>query len=360
MEKLHLKPDLENSYGLTGGLAAAEPVRAARLENRPSRGLPINWRASCRVGNRCFVPAVIFWMILIGVNPSAAAEDGAFAGIITDIDNNCAGQIIEAGTSETLPLYADADKRRPLASGDQLHCTGAGKIQIQGGQNPNSPIVVANAWVRVGRSEILNLIVRDLDPAVTRGDGGEPIYSPPSGGAARASDLVVRWNPWPGIDRVTISVRSKATQEKFCCDGSFDGKKGSLESPELRKALIPLRNGTPDARRLLLNIRSSVLRDFLIEFSLLSATEEAELDRDLTHWDGKNALLYHLGRAHAFSNYQLFARAAEESEAGLALAPESPYLLALAIAAEHRTGNLSPLEELNHRLEVAQGKTPKP
>jgi hypothetical protein len=306
------------------------------------------------------VSAIVFSIILMGLTLPAAAEDGSFAGIITDIDKNCAGQIMEAGTSVPLPLDRDGDTHRPVASGDQLRCTGAGKITIQGGQDKASRIVIANAWVPIGRSSILNFIAQNLDAAVTRGGSSEPIYSPPSGGAARASDFLVRWNPWPGIDRVTISVWPKTTQQRFCCDGSFDGKKGSLESPELRRALMPIRDGTPDARRLILNIRSSFLRDFLVEFSLLSATEEAQLDRDLSHWDSKNALLYHLGRAHVFSNYQLFAQAAEESEAALELAPESPYLLALAIEAEHRTGNAAPLEELNHRLEAAQRKAPKP
>jgi hypothetical protein len=297
---------------------------------------------------------VIFLIILAGASPPAAAQDGAFAGIITEI--TCPSQILEVGTKTPSDLLPDRDKHRPVASGDQLRCNDAGQIVVRQGPATTTTITQKDGWMLLHRSAILNGIAQDFDPAVTRGGSAQPIYSPPSGGAARASELLIRWEPWPGIDQITISVWSQTTQQKFCCDGAFDGKKGSLESPELRKALMPLRDRNSDDRKLVLNIRASPLRDFLVTFSVLSATEETQLDGELTPWESKSALLHHLGRAHVFSNYRLFAQAAEESEAALALAPESPYLLVLSIEAEHRSGNAAPIEALKRRLATAQSK----
>jgi Tfp pilus assembly protein PilF len=137
-----------------------------------------------------------------------------------------------------------------------------------------------------------------------------------------------------------------------------DGKSGHFESPSLRAALIALRQANPEDRELLLNVRSSVSRDFMVEFSVLSAAEEDELDGALRTWQDKDALLLHLGRAHVFSYYRLFTQAAEESEAALALAPASPYLLALAMEAERGTGNSKQLEGLERRLAALPRKDP--
>jgi hypothetical protein len=292
-------------------------------------------------------------IILAAASLTAAAQDGSFAGIITDISETCAAQIIEVGTTKPKDLKPERDKHRPVASGDRLRCNGAGHIVV--GQGPTSQIISKkDGWVLVHRSAILNSIGEDHDPAVTRTGSGQPIYSPPSGGAALAGDLIIRWDPWPGIDQITISVWSKATRQKFCCAGTFDGKTGSLESPELRRELMPLRERNADERELVLNISASLLRDFVVEFRLLSATEETRLDGELTAWEGKNALLRHLGRAHVFSTFLLFTQAAEESEAALTLAPDSPYLLALSIDAERRTGNLTSFEKLMRRLAAVQ------
>jgi hypothetical protein len=296
-------------------------------------------------------------IVFAGAYLPAAAQDGSFAGIISDI--TCSAKIMEAGSPTQQDLTSEHDKHRPVASGDKLRCTDAGKIVVQEGtrnQTITNKGVGNDDWVVVQRSPILNTITQDFDSAMTRGSDGQPIYSPPSGGAVRASDLVVRWNPWPGIDQVTISIWPEATQQKFCCDGTFDGKQGSLELAELRKLLMRLRERNPDDRKVVLNISASALRDYLVKFSVLSATEETQLDAELATWENKNGLFRHLGRAYAFSNYRLFTQAAEESEAALALAPESPYLLLSSIEAEHRTGNAAPLKDLEHRLEATKKK----
>lgn len=360
LKKFRVRCCAANRYGAARSFACRDLTGAAGTDGGVCYGPPIE-DPSHRPVNSCLILPVVFAIVLAGASLPAVAQDGSFAGIITDI--TCKGQIIEVGTNTPKDLIPEGDKHRPVASGDKLRCIGPGQIRVRQGQ---SEIVIQkddtkkdDGWVLVQRSAILNSIGHDLDPAVTRGSSGQPIYSPPSGGAARASDLLVRWNPWPGIDQVTISVWSKTTQQKFCCDGTFDGKKGSLESPELRKALMPLRERNTDDRKLVLNISASLLRDFLIDFSLLSATEETQLDGELTTWDSKNSLLRHLGRAHVFSNYGLFTQAAEESEATLALESDSPYLLVLTIEAEYRTGNAAPVDELKRRLAAAQRKEAK-
>jgi hypothetical protein len=358
----NLKRGAANRYGVARGFAWADLARAARPAGGVCRGLQMEDRASHRPVDSCLMFTVVFAIVLAGASLPAAAQDGSFAGIISEITCKGKAEIIEVGTNTKKDLKPEVDKHRPVASGDQLRCTGDGQIVVQLGGKSTTIIKEdkpGGKFALIRRSAILNSIAQDLDPAVTRGGSGQPIFSPPSDGAARASDLVVRWDPWPGVDQLTISVWPNATRQKFCCDGTFDGKKGSLESPELRKALMPLRDRNADDRELVLNISGSLLRDFLVAFSVLSATEETQLNGELATWESKNALLRHLGRAHIFSNYRLFTQAAEESEAALALAPESPYLLVLSIEAEHRTGNAAPLEELKRRLAAAQKKGSK-
>ncbi len=317
----------------------------------------VNQHSAARKSSLILTVALV--AVLSGTTLPAAAQDGSFAGIISDINLPC--EIMEVGTNTPKDLI-DKDKHRPVASGDQLRCKDAGQIVIRQGPGPLNQIVITkdssqqrDGWVLVQRSTVLNSIVQELAPAVTR-DSGQPIYSPPAGGTARASDFVVRWNPWPGIDQITISVWANIAEQKICCDGTFDGTNGSFASPELRKALMPLRDRSADDRKIVLNIKGSMLRDFLVNSSLLSATEEAQLDRELGTWESKDALLRYLGRAHVFSSYRLFTQAAEESAAALALQPNSPYLLGLAIEMEHRTGNAAPLDQLKRRLAAAQSK----
>jgi hypothetical protein len=293
------------------------------------------------------VGAAIVALVLFAGRPCAVAQEGAFAGVVSDV--SCAGQIIEAGTTAVKDLARPRDTHRPVATGDRLRCVNAGQIVVN--QGPTRKIITKkDDWVQLRPSPILNAIVQSSDLAGTRAGDEQPIYSPPSGGAARAGDFAIRWNPWPGVRNVTVSVWLKGSRDKLCCDGTLDGTTGSLERPDLCEALAKLRDREPEDRKFVVNITGSPLNDFGVVFSLLSAVEEVQLENELAAWDGRGELLRHLGRAHVFSNYKLFTEAAQESQAALALAPTSPYLLAESINAEDATENAVRVAELKRRL----------
>lgn len=330
-----------------GNKAVAVPVSTSCYDlQEQGRSLNVRPVPQGRVLRRTGVGAAILALVLSAGRP-AIAQQGVFAGVVSEL--SCAGQIIEAGTTTVRDLSQPRDTHRPLAAGDRLRCINVGQIVVH--QGPTRRIITKkDGWVQLHPSPILNAIPKSSELAGTRQGSEQPIYSPPSGGAARAEDFAIRWNPWPGVANITISVWSKRTREKLCCDGTFDGTTGSLELPDLREVLAKLRNRDAEDRKFMVNITGSALRDFVVVFSLLSAAEEVQLESELAAWDGKGELLRHLGRAHVFSNYQLFTEAAKESQVALALAPNSPYLLAESINTEAATGDAVRVAELERRL----------
>ncbi len=238
------------------------------------------------------ITGVVVTVFLCSVMAARQEEDrvpeGTFAGVISKI--NCEGEIREAGAKELekKKLKAEADKGRPVASGDCLRCVDAGEIEInQGGAKL---LNVKKEWVTIKPSKILASIHQ---------------YS--EKGAARFS-------------------------------------------AKLRTALSPLREGDEKVRELVLEVRASPLRVARAEFEILSTTQEHELDVQLEEWQRKDKLLTHIGRAHVLLNYRLYSEAEQEWDAALAQEPRSPYLLSQALYAAQLAGNTSRAEELAARL----------
>jgi len=297
------------------------------------------------------ITGVVVTVFLCSVMAARQEEDrvpeGTFAGVISKI--NCEGEIREAGAKELekKKLKAEADKGRPVASGDCLRCVDAGEIEInQGGAKL---LNVKKEWVTIKPSKILASIHQYSEKGAAR-FSAIPIFSPSVGGAERVRDIVLRWQPTPGMDRVTVNIWSVSTGKKICCDGEYDGRKGVLDLAELRTALSPLREGDEKVRELVLEVRASPLRVARAEFEILSTTQEHELDVQLEEWQRKDKLLTHIGRAHVLLNYRLYSEAEQEWDAALAQEPRSPYLLSPALYAAQLAGNTSRAEELAARL----------
>jgi hypothetical protein len=94
-----------------------------------------------------------------------------------------------------------------------------------------------------------------------------------------------------------------------------------------------------------------------IAFWTLAKQAEERLDSRLKQWDEDTSdpLLRAMGRSHTLTDALVYADAAEECEAALALAPESESLLLAAVGANQRTGNLARERELRERLLATRG-----
>jgi hypothetical protein len=131
---------------------------------------------------------------------------------------------------------------------------------------------------------------------------------------------------------------------------SVDGTSGLLSSDDARAALTTYRTEGGEGP-LYLGIRDRDGNLFQLSFTLISEASEQALLGELAVWDHDTVpLVAHLGRAAVFAEARVFAAAADECEAALAVAPESPDLVMNAIEAHRRTGNRERVEELLRRL----------
>jgi uncharacterized protein HemY len=88
-----------------------------------------------------------------------------------------------------------------------------------------------------------------------------------------------------------------------------------------------------------------------VHFSLLNAREEKDLNSQLDFWaKNSDGLALRLGRGYSFLRHKLYSEAADEYDAALSSAPESPNLLGDAIDANLRAGRLTRVKELQTRL----------
>ena len=282
---------------------------------------------------------------------------GTFAGVIEDL-SSCEHPAIrhisatkeESGTKDKSgwePLNSQ-DLYRPLAAGDRIRCTGKGAIVVTGLKRPvtdDPKGIVLNADAEA------EALLYDLKGFIRAGGRGEEqvIRFPAREARLAARDFVIIWQPPPGTGEVTLSVVSPATGETLCCRSPLNGARSRIESPEAVSELIKARSAQPPDSRFVLRVAAAEVGEITVPFSILSASEEAQLQSELDEWTSAGPLLQHLGRAHVFRNWQLSAREAEEVEFALKESPDSPYLRALCLQAEDRANNTARVRELSRR-----------
>jgi hypothetical protein len=247
------------------------------------------------------------------------------------------------------------DKDYPVASGDKVQCTGDGELILDLGDHTQT-VRQRDGWVKVQRSSHLDDLHRSTDPAVTRGGSVVPvIYSPPPRGAARPEHLVVRWNPWPDIGDLLLTVETVSRAEQLCCKQRIPGATGKFDSPALQSALTSYRAARSEADdKFKIEIADFANRRYSTIFRLLAESDESKLIQALADWDRRDPITRKIGRAFCFKSFGLFSEAAEEYESALKVSPRSSFLLALAIVAERRTGNMCRAEMLKAREEGGQ------
>jgi hypothetical protein len=179
---------------------------------------------------------------------------------------------------------------------------------------------------------------------------GGVLYSPPADGSALPSTLVVRWNPWPGANKIAIRIETHSHREVFHESG-VDGT-GKFASDFLHAALRSQQQANPDEDLLLLIYvdKSTIPRD-QVQFRLISPDREISLQHDLKLADGQESpLARRIVRGYAFGSKELWSEAAAEYEAAVEETQGSSDLLQRAICAENDTGNLARQSEFERQL----------
>lgn len=286
----------------------------------------------------------------------AAAQAGAFAGIITDV--KCNAQLIEAGSSTGQPLKLEPGEKRPVTAGEQVQCLTDGPgitLFVAGGpmtiKKENSPYTIRGG-------PILKEMAQYAQSAFTRGEAPRDtiFFSPSEGGTVDPRHLVVKWTPPPTIGAVTIAIAPENSEHPLCCRGTAPGETGVLDSPGVRDALMHYRD-RGGAAPLELRMHDTAGNEFSVTFSVLTPPAQQKLDAALAGWKSKDLIVRHLGRASTFTAFGLYSDAADECELALKQAPDSALLLEMTAEAQQRSGNTARAAEISKKLQQVTAKS---
>lgn len=176
-----------------------------------------------------------------------------------------------------------------------------------------------------------------------------PFFSPSPEGAVRPSTLVLRWVPSRELSSFSVTIQDP-THKRLWGGKIANGVSGYLDSNELKQILARYRD-EHEKGLLILEVEDKNRIGSQSRFSLLSVQDEKSLEQELGEWDQENdALMRHLGRAHAFFVRDMFTEVAEEFELALSETPDSRDVLLRTIQAHRDTGNTAREENLKHRL----------
>src|ERR1700722_15140561 len=136
--RLKFSPLANKAVGASVCTSHASPERDRPLDAPPG--------PQHRVLRGTGVGAAIVALVLFAGRPCAVAQEGAFAGVVSEV--SCAGQIIEAGTTAVRDLAQPRDTHRPVAAGDRLRCVNAGQIVVNQGPTRKT-ITKKDHWVQL-------------------------------------------------------------------------------------------------------------------------------------------------------------------------------------------------------------------
>lgn len=290
-------------------------------------------------------------------------EPEPVAGRILNVQ--CVAKLMKKGTTNEVPLLYPRDVDLGLTAGDQVRCAAPGtsgflEVLVSKGiqrvtvskVGMGFPIPPLPSFPKDAKQD--DLIAKQLSDygvsGATRGNAADSrILWPTENGVVLPQHFVIRWKPVSG--KVSVSIMSDTKDAAIWGPTEVAGSAGSLQSDEIASALVAYKKKSPNPR-LVVTVTFGDPSDWEeSHFALLGARQEQELDAQLGFWAKQpNELAVHLGRGYSFLSHGLFAEAAEEYEAALNAASESPYLLARAIAADRLAGRLSRATELQGRL----------
>lgn len=282
----------------------------------------------------------------------AVAAQGRDAGIVERINGRVSWRSADGSRVET--LRAGADTARRLHVNESVRAAHGGLVVLILCDGRRE-LRAADGWFRVPESAQC----RAGEPLAEYGGPGgrdrgpSDIYSPANNAAIRPETLTLRWKPSPELRSFTARlVRSAGMEDEkeVWSRRVADGGTGVLVSAEARRALARERDASRRTTvTLFIEPASPPKRS--VTFALLSLEEWRGLPPKLASWDAERSpLMRRLGRASVFASLNMFAEAAAEYEAALALAPRSRDLLVRTIQSECEAANEPRAEELRKRL----------
>jgi hypothetical protein len=304
--------------------------------------------------------SVLLMIVVIGVIGAPRQVRGQEAepvdAKIVSIDDKCRAQIKKHNSPSWRPLDRAKSVWLPLTRGDQLQCLGDGQMEIliPTGKTPvrKSPNPYQVAAIQEDTKP--NAIAEELSGlglvGATRGRSADSrIFWPADGSAVIPEHFEVRWAPVE--KKITLTIMSEAKDRTIWGLSEVDGKTGNLKNEALSAALSAYRI-QPGGSALVLTLTIGEASDWEeSHFSLLNGREQEELNAQLEYWAAHtDGLALHLGWGYSFSRHRLFAEAAEEYEAALRSAPDSPYVLKDAMRADRLAGEATRAKELQLRL----------
>ena len=249
------------------------------------------------------------------------------------------------------------DEGMRLKAGDRVQCFGLGSLVILLPSGLKKIVAADGSFVirpiepdPAFHKPIIEALANYGVAGATRGNAAPSrILWPSQNCAVRPEHFVIRWQAVP--QKITVSIMSDAKETTIWGPTAVDGNSGSLQSKAISAALAGYKMKPANAG-LVLTITFADPSDWEeVHFSLLTGTQEQELNTQLDFWEKQtDGLTLRLGRAYSFSRHKLFAEAAEEYESALSSAPESRYLLEDAIQANRLAGRASRVKELQSRL----------
>lgn len=283
--------------------------------------------------------------------PRAVAQE---VGILEALSGRVYWQ--QRAGSESVRLHRRRDVGRILRAEERVRCGRNGRVRLRLFDKPLR-ISGPSGWFTVPHP-----LVSESDPrrkalkaygdtgGIPRGES--PIYSPAPLAKVSPALFEVRWTLKLPPDASVLLIREQSKWGRELWRQKIGGPaSGRLVSKEARRALAKYReeHGHGPLRLVLLDGAGREL--YSTSFSILTASDERSVARELAFWDKRPAGLWRrLGRAGVFIRHRMFGEGADEYEAALALAPESEELLRRTIEAHRQTGNADREAALTRRL----------
>jgi len=302
-------------------------------------------------------------------SPEKADEEDVHVGWVQSIDANCQAKWKAHDKADEKTLNPTRDRYRFLYQGEILWCAGRGSMKAQIYNLPPQEIKSSDGRCTIGAEALIcehkpqkreaaeKKTIRIVDqraleafgrPAGRRRGFRTVIYSPAEDSVVRTEKIVFRWN----TPRKTTAVELRLTDiygDLLWKQEQVQGAAGQFVSEEARRIL----KAYGDDRKpgpLSVTLRGDGIDPSAVHFSLLSAADEAALEKDLRTCDQESDLRRAVCRTYSFTQRQMWNEAAEEHDAALQLEPQSKSLILAAIAAHRSTGNAKRVAELMEEL----------
>src|SRR5580704_14205123 len=304
----------------------------------------------------------IVFFLLYALSPSLFAQTQTPL-TLTFLDQvKCGAAWRPLANPEEVPIDQIHDRALPLAPGDQVRCISPGSLtlvtddQSKTVESDDGPYTIpAPREEQPKRQPLRQLIAIAIAfhgiPAPA--DAKNPrILFPVENQALHPADFLIRWKPLSGSEKISFVLSLPNSSTPLWSSPQLDGSAGLLQAPEARKILEAIRKKSPSlSAQIQLQSFVNDQPENPMDFSVLSAADDAALDSEIRQWDlMDSALLQFIGRGYSYSSRNLFFDAAREYDRSVAQLGDSCRLLFLARDANLRIGRSDRVDLLDQKI----------